>query len=122
MSDETIPLKDQYTSCVKSPTNADDSDWSVRVMAGTMTLTTSANGKLKLTQNGVELDDYIAELNINVNSPTYALVRGKLNLMKMLVSHIGTSITTNSKRVKMHTRTKECLGRINNNLKENNHV
>lgn len=122
MSDETIPLKDQYTSCVKSPTNDDESDWELRVLAGSMTLKMTSNGRLMLTQHNMEFEEFVGTLNINSNSPTAILVRGKINLMKTLTKSIGTVMSADSKRTIIRTRSKESLGRITNNLKENRYV
>lgn len=119
---ETIPLKEQYTTCLKSPVQTDGQDWELRVLAGSMTLTTTADGKLMLTQMNMVLEDYITALGINRNSPTAMLVRGKLNLMKELTKVIGVKMATDCKRIKIRAQSKECLSNITNNLKEKHYV
>lgn len=122
LNSESIPMKDQYTTCLKSPTSPDGEDWELRVLAGSMTLKMTSNGRLMLTQHNMEFEEFVGTLNINSNSPTAIFVRGKLNLMKTLTKLIGTVMSADSKRTIIRTRSKESLGRITNNLKENRYV
>lgn len=115
---ESIPIKDTYTACMTSPTEPSGKNWSLRVIAGTMTIKCGHDGKLMLSQQNIELNDYVTDLRINHRSPTLDTVYKHIRRLNTYAIEMGKTATLDAKRNKLRYGNRQTFGNITRSKQE----